>query len=289
MTRVWLAMAVVCGIVATAKAEAPNGKELYGAYCASCHGADGRGDGPEAEAFMPPPRNLHDDALSRESVEALVERIRHGRPLLRARDLEALRGRSDDTELLVAHLRRLPRLNWRLLDRGQEIYVDRCEICHGPFGRAPAALPSGVTKPPRDLSDVGYQRSTSDAELVDEVRHGHAAMPAIAGFDVTANRDALVAYLRLLSPGYERYSRFCAGCHGDDGRGPGVDWASVKRPTVVFDERYLAAKDPELLRKAIWHMLEDAAPQMPHMSRVLAPSRVRAIIAYLRSTPAAPR
>jgi mono/diheme cytochrome c family protein len=280
---------VLCGVVATAAAEAPNGAELYGAYCASCHGADGRGDGPEAEAFAPPPRNLHDDALSRESVDALVERIRHGRPLLHARDLGVLRGRSDDTELLVAHLRRLPRLKWRLIDRGEEIYVDRCEICHGPFGRAPAALPSGVTKPPRDLSDAGYQRSTSDAELLDEVRHGHAAMPAIPGLDVTANQDALVAFLRLLSPGYERYSRFCAGCHGEDGRGPGGDWASAPRPTVVFDERYLAAKDPEVLRKAIWHMLESAAPQMPHMSRVLTPTQVRAIVAHLRSSPASPR
>ena len=45
------------------KAPAPyttpsSGKEMYQAYCASCHGPDGKGDGPAAPALKTPPADL---------------------------------------------------------------------------------------------------------------------------------------------------------------------------------------------------------------------------------------
>ena len=35
-----------------------DGAEMYAAYCAACHGKEGRGDGPAAPAFKTPPTNL---------------------------------------------------------------------------------------------------------------------------------------------------------------------------------------------------------------------------------------
>ncbi len=35
-----------------------SGKEMYMAYCASCHGANGTGNGPAAAALKSPPPNL---------------------------------------------------------------------------------------------------------------------------------------------------------------------------------------------------------------------------------------
>jgi mono/diheme cytochrome c family protein len=35
-----------------------SGKEMYTAYCASCHGADGKGNGPAASALKTPPADL---------------------------------------------------------------------------------------------------------------------------------------------------------------------------------------------------------------------------------------
>jgi len=39
-------------------ASAGSGKEMFQAYCASCHGATGKGDGPAAAAFKSPPTDL---------------------------------------------------------------------------------------------------------------------------------------------------------------------------------------------------------------------------------------
>ncbi len=283
--RGWIVAIGVLGVLASAAAAERDGKELYAAYCADCHGADARGDGPDADLFSTPPPSLRGDALAHESDDALVERIRHGRPLPLVHDPAKLERRAGDVDVLVAYLHRLPTLRWSRIERGEELYVDRCEICHGPFGHPPAALPKGVQRRPQDLSDPAFQRATSDDTLLDRANRGHRGMPAIGGLDVPANRDALIAYVRLLSPGYERYSRFCAGCHGDDGRGPGTDWATEKRPTVVFDRAYFEKKDPEVLRRDVWHMLGDTEPRMPHMSRVLRPSDVRAILAYVRGLP----
>ncbi len=37
---------------------AGSGKEMFQAYCASCHGANGKGDGPAAAALKSPPTDL---------------------------------------------------------------------------------------------------------------------------------------------------------------------------------------------------------------------------------------
>lgn len=58
-----LAALVVAGVVAFACREAPapppaTGALLYARLCASCHGTDGRGDGPLAATLKRPPSDL---------------------------------------------------------------------------------------------------------------------------------------------------------------------------------------------------------------------------------------
>jgi mono/diheme cytochrome c family protein len=259
---------------------APDGALLYLTECASCHGIDGRGQGPDANLFLPGPSNLREGTLEGRETADLLPSILDGarRPI--ALDPKVLRKRLADTESIVEHLEAIPMLNARLVEHGEEVYVDRCELCHGPFGRPPSAR--GTSASPPDLSAPAFQRGIDDDQLVQAVRHGRPGMPAIPALSDAADARALVAFLRMLSPGFELYRRHCASCHGDDGH-PAREFVEPRhRPTVVFDRAWHARRDPTQLRAAVSHMLEERQPGMPHFRRSLSDAEARAILRHLR-------
>jgi mono/diheme cytochrome c family protein len=285
-----LVAVVVVGAVARAEeaqgARRPHrqdGAVLYSIHCAHCHGASGRGDGPDADLFVTQPRDLHGGCLGRYAVTELVDRIRNGTRLNLAVDPAAIRARAAETEAVARYVEHLPHVNWRLVERGQELFVDRCEICHGPFGRPMNVHPPGVSTP-ADLSADDLQRRVGDDDVAETIRRGHGSMPGLVPRIDATDVPAVVAFVRLLSPGYECYSRYCAACHGDDGRGPGVRFSDdgVRAPTVVFDAAFIAKRDPEHLRAAVWHMSDEQRPEMPHLRDTLSAAEARAIIEYLK-------
>lgn len=267
---------------ATTLAE-PNGERLYLRQCAPCHGKTGAGDGPDAVYYPASPRNLRDGFLKLYSTDALVRRIRDGRSLPLAVDPKALKVRADDVTSVVNHLQRLPTIDWRQVDEGWGLYVDRCESCHGRYGKPGPSLPAGV-RPPRDLADPGYQRSLTYADLLAAVRHGRHHMPALVPRVPKNEGPPLAAFVRLLSPGFEIYSRHCSACHGDDGRGVGSLIETLQVPTVVFDEAYFRSRKPEQLRRAVGHMVDQHTPTMPHFRWDLSDAEARAIVEYMKRT-----
>jgi len=283
--RLTLAAAVACllsGTVVSTKAAGPEqvatGGRLYRTHCASCHGTDARGGGPQAWLYSTPPPDLRIQALRLRDPDALVQRIlgMADTPLVpSARALEASGAR---TEEVTRYLERLPRVDWPLTDRGRFSYLDRCEGCHGAFGHGVAPT-SGEQRPP-DLTAAALP--ADDAQLAVLVRHGKPGMPPLSGNFAAADVQALVAFVRLLSPGYEIYQTSCARCHGDRGgppRGPGM-------PTVVFDRAYFAAHDSQAVRAKVWHMLAERPPtSMPHFQGLLSDTEARAIADYLRQLP----
>jgi len=202
-------------------------------------------------------------------------------PLELAIDLAGLRLRANDVETLAAYLERLPTVNWRQVEEGTGIYLDRCELCHGPYGAPP---PAGNPLRPRDISDPAFQRATTDKALTAVMTHAHGGMPAPLPM-TTKERTDVIAFVRLLSPGYTLYDRYCATCHGDDGRGSGTFGDDSARPTVVFDRAYFRRRDPERVRAAVWHMLDAERPAMPHLDREIRENEARAIIDYLKRAP----
>lgn len=68
------------------KGKPPDGAVLYIAYCASCHGRTGRGDGPVAEYLKIPPADLTTIAGRAQGVFPTYEvgRIIDGRQIVRA-------------------------------------------------------------------------------------------------------------------------------------------------------------------------------------------------------------
>jgi mono/diheme cytochrome c family protein len=63
----------LCTALPARAAPAPAvGQELYRRYCATCHGADGRADGPAASSLSPPPTDLTRlDSSVRELMRAI--------------------------------------------------------------------------------------------------------------------------------------------------------------------------------------------------------------------------
>ena len=267
----------------TANPSTPDGRRLYREYCSSCHGIGGNGNGPDAAIFAAPPRSLREGFLKKYTTDELVRRVREGLPLELALDLPALRARAGEVEALVAYMKRLPGIDWNLAAPGQDLYDERCAVCHGSTGRPGPTLPEGV-KRPRDLSDPNVQSSLSDTELTLVVRHGREGMPGLTPRVSEEEAHELAAYVRLLSPGQELYAKYCAACHGDTGQGNGNLAEQITRPTMAFNGEYFTHADPESLRANVWHMVRDEKPMMPHFRTLLTEAQARAIVEYLLRT-----
>lgn len=264
-----------------AESAKPDGAALYQQHCASCHGPQGRGDGPDAAHFQRRPRDLAEVLPRAFDEEALVRRVLEGRPLPLAVDPVALREREHEVAGIESHLRRLAATAGEKRDRGWALYSVRCAACHGPFGRPDAPAPAGV-RALRDLGSPEFQSALDPAQLIEAVRHGRRGMPALTPRIQPAEAEALAVFVRLLSPGFESYQRLCSGCHGDDGRPVEDPDSVVTRPRRSLDAAYLAGTDPEALRTRLWHMVGVQQPAMPHFRAVVREREARAIVQYLR-------
>ncbi len=233
--------------------------------------------------FADRPRDLRQGFLAQYTRDEVVRRIQDGTPLNITLDPVRLRERAREVEDLVIYVRRLPATAWVLAGNGRDLYIDRCAVCHGPYGEPGATLPPGVRRP-RNLAAPAVQAALTDAELGVLVRHGREGMPALTPRVSESDAQALAAFVRLFSRGFELYDRYCAACHGDNGRGSGTFAESFHAPTIVFDNAYFARTDPEYLRKKAWHMAAEKRPSMPHYRRTLTQQEARAIVDFLKST-----
>lgn len=86
------------------------------------------------------------------------------------------------------------------LDKAKAIYVARCQSCHGPkgMGRGPAGV--ALKPPPRDYTDVKWQKRTSNmmiAKVILKGGIGTGLSPTMPPHpDLRPNIAAMVAYIR---------------------------------------------------------------------------------------------
>ncbi len=261
------------------------GRGLFLRNCAPCHGEDGRGKGPNASLFLSTPRDLREGFLDKYDRDDLIRRILDGRPLSLAVDLAALRQQSQEVGAIDRHIRKIAAVDWLPVEHGWAIYAERCGVCHGPFGESEGELPPGV-RAPRNLASEEFQKSVDDRALGEAVSHGRKGMPALVPRLRGADVENVVAFVRMLGPGFENYSKFCGHCHGDDGVGVGNFDPGVGAPAITFDADYIQHVDPIRFRESIWHMLRLQKPSMPHFRKQITEAETGAILDYLRSLPA---
>lgn len=144
------------GAVAREQATTDQGAALYARHCASCHGAELRGDGPAAAGLMPRPTSLVDRWYTRERV---LEALWHGVPgtaMPAWRDLSL-----NDLNLLVAHVQapsgtiRHDNVTGVLpsdaAERGPRVYAANCAQCHGPEGGGDGWAANSLPRPPTNF------------------------------------------------------------------------------------------------------------------------------------------
>ena len=82
------------------------------------------------------------------------------------------------------------------VERGREVYAERCARCHGADGQGRTRMGETVEAP--DLSDPDWQRARSDARLLASVANGRGSMPPFKRKLSRQDIAASVAYVRTL-------------------------------------------------------------------------------------------
>jgi mono/diheme cytochrome c family protein len=182
-----------------------DGATLYGAFCAGCHGADGRGRRlPGLVSF---PSIANPDFLALVSEDFLAETIRNGRPGRRMPGWLKDGGlRPTEVAAVVAYVRTLggevgQALSLRRplrppsVQSGKQIFDRNCAGCHGPDGK-------GAEGPA--LNNQVLLQSAADTYLAETIRRGRRGTAMASFLDPSPVRPALaesdiddvVAYLR---------------------------------------------------------------------------------------------
>lgn len=107
----FLGATVAVGAQSATRGDASAGKKTYDQFCSSCHGPEGKGDGPAAAALNPRPKDLSDNGYTGKlSDRYLFDVIKGGGPKVKKSPLMPAWGHTlKDQEIwnLVAYLRRI--------------------------------------------------------------------------------------------------------------------------------------------------------------------------------------
>jgi len=275
------------------------GEALYVRHCSDCHGWQGRGNGPVGRMLgIKAPNLRRAELFTDRSEDELLAWVLYSEPLSVVPDAARLTPTEEDIDAIAAYMRRLPHIPPEQIDTGQQLYDSVCVSCHGLYGRGDglmaARLPT-LTRT-RDLSAPDYQRQVSDADLGRIIAAGRGLMPGVGDIMTPEQIQAILGYVRLLSPGYELYTRFCAICHGFDGHPtvtkPEAAWKHEFPPTeipqAVFDQTYFLTRSATSIRRGIGHILQQRRAVMPHFDGALSKDEVRQILSHVRSLPKEP-
>ncbi len=165
------------------------GQVLYAEHCVDCHGADGRGQVPNARNFgdvdyMRGETPLDFYVAITEGI-ASIEEVEEEMPAF-GDELS-----SDERWDLVYYVWRFSTTEQRL-SAGNEIYDSFCEECHGPDGRSQILDAA-------DLSDQRFVAHQSPSLLYLSVTRGRGSMPAWQARLSQDERWTVIEYVRTFS------------------------------------------------------------------------------------------
>jgi mono/diheme cytochrome c family protein len=109
-----IVLLMVCGLVVGLKSQPAwaepgdpvKGKATYERLCVTCHGAQGKGDGPASKMLMPPPADLTSPKIKSKPDGDLLQAVQNGRP---PTTMPAFKGQLSEQEIhnVLAYVRSL--------------------------------------------------------------------------------------------------------------------------------------------------------------------------------------
>jgi high-affinity iron transporter len=186
------------------------GQAVYRAYCATCHGESGAGDGPGASELANRPADFTDPDFMRGETPSDFFRVvslgRRQSAMPAWEDSLSIRDRWD----VIGYI-------WTLgtspdaLAEGQRLFAAHCASCHGATGDG-----RGVSTPVANLRLVASLADHTDGRLHEAIADGVAGrMPGFADVLGAKQRANVVALVRALSLGLPPAPGFEAARSGD--------------------------------------------------------------------------
>jgi high-affinity iron transporter len=174
------------------------GRQLYAANCASCHGIAGAGDGAAGRGMNPRPPAIGDAATMLDVSPATMYRIVAvgigGTPM------PGYGGSltSEQRWNIVSYLLSL-RTTAQQVAEGEGLYTQNCMSCHGALGAGDGAFARSLSRLPEEIGSFPFQAPRSDLALANVVRDGvpGTAMPPAHAL-TPQQLNSVVAYLRTM-------------------------------------------------------------------------------------------
>ncbi len=127
-------------------------------------------------------------------------------------------------------------------NQGKAVYAESCAPCHGETGKGDGPSASGLPAPPTDFTAPDPLLSLAPQSIFNVIKEGRLerGMPPWKNRLSDEAMWAVAAYLFDLHLGAEKYQQAktlyeerCAACHGDTGRGDGLEIANMDVPDLT--------------------------------------------------------
>jgi high-affinity iron transporter len=217
-----------------------DGRRLYQANCASCHGREGLGDGPAAGALTPRPPALGTAAVMFGVTPAMAYRKISVGVTGTAMPAFASTLTVDQRWSIVAYLPTLRSSPERVAE-GEGLYVQNCASCHGITGAADGAIGRTLSKLPPEIGSFAWQAEHSDSQLTRAIAGGIPATPMPPAMNYRPDQlQMVVAYLRTLPM---RTRGIAAASEPADS---GTADAAARRSISLLEQSLTAARSGQL-------------------------------------------
>jgi mono/diheme cytochrome c family protein len=177
-------------------------------------------------------------------------------------------------------------------ERGGTVFVNFCQVCHGPLGQGngPVTQGGGFPPPASLLADRAVQMK--DGQMFHVLTYGQNNMPSFAAQLTPDDRWSVILHVRMLQgpsapsgvPSRSQqmaqlFRENCAACHGEDGTGNNVRTVLPLIPN--FTSLAWQMSQTEL---AIVNQIDYGShPMMPAFRYKLAPEQILSLAVYVRS------